>query len=121
MKNKLRYRREELGLTLQEVADYVGVSSGTVSRWETGNIANMKRDKIAKLSEVLKMNPSSITGWETVKLDNDGNISDFVIRSEELEFLLELRKDEPLTPNSIMKLLELAKKIKELRGYGEEK
>jgi transcriptional regulator with XRE-family HTH domain len=43
MKNELRQKREELNLTLQDVADYVGVSAGTVSRWETGNINNMKR------------------------------------------------------------------------------
>ena len=38
MDNFLRRRREELNLTLEEVADYVGVSTSTVSRWETGFI-----------------------------------------------------------------------------------
>ena len=117
MRNDLKQRREELGLKLQDVADYVGVSAGTVSRWENGNISNMKRDKIAKLSEILKMNPSVITGWETVKLNNDGNVVDFVLRSEELEIIRELRKDEPLTTDSIIKLLDLSKSIKEERGY----
>ena len=117
MRNDLKQRREELGLTLQEVADYVGVSAGTVSRWESGSISNMKRDKIARLSEILKMKPSVITGWETVKLDNGGNVTDFVLRSEELEIIMELRKNEPLTTDSIIRLLDLAKTIKEERGY----
>ncbi len=121
MKNELRQKREELNLTLQDVADYVGVSAGTVSRWETGNINNMKRDKIAKLSEILKLNPSVITGWETVKIENDGNISEIVLRSEEMELIRELRKDEPLDIDTTVKILEFAKKIKEARGFGSPK
>ena len=53
--SKLKNRRKELGLTMKEVAAAVGVSEGTVSRWESGNIANMGRDKIYALSKILKM------------------------------------------------------------------
>ena len=47
----LKDRRAELQLTQKEVADFVGVSEATLSRWESGNIKNMRRDKIAKLAE----------------------------------------------------------------------
>lgn len=60
----LKNRRKELGLTMKEVANSVGVSEATVSRWESGNIANMGRDKIALLSKVLKISPSSIAGYD---------------------------------------------------------
>lgn len=59
----LKARREELSLTLEDVASKVGVNSSTVSRWESGNINNMRRDRIAKLSEVLQISPSVIMGW----------------------------------------------------------
>ena len=59
----IKTRRLELGLTLREVADAVGVSEGTVSRWESGDIANMRRDKISKLAAVLRIDPSIIMGW----------------------------------------------------------
>ena len=62
--NKLKERRIELGLTLEEVAKHVGVSKTTVSRWETGEISNMRRDKIGKLAEILKVRPSFIMGIE---------------------------------------------------------
>lgn len=56
-------RRQELGLTLEEVGDYVGVGKSTVRKWEHGEIENMKRDKIALLSKVLKLSPLTfITG-----------------------------------------------------------
>ncbi len=59
----IKSRRLELHLTLRDVADAVGVSEGTVSRWESGDIANMRRDKISKLAEVLRIDPSVIMGW----------------------------------------------------------
>lgn len=59
----LKARRTELGLTQLDVANAVGVSEATVSRWESGDIANMKRSRIAALASVLKISPSIIMGW----------------------------------------------------------
>lgn len=59
----MRVRRQELGLTLEDVGDYVGVGKSTVRKWEHGDIENMKRDKIALLSKILKLSPLTfITG-----------------------------------------------------------
>lgn len=49
----LRCRRKEMGLTLEEVGNFVGVSKGTVSKWENGNIKNMKSDKVSLLAKIL--------------------------------------------------------------------
>ena len=68
--NRLKERRKEIGLTMKEVADAVGVSEGTVSRWESGNIANMGRDKIYSLSKILKMTPAEIMGLDDIKVVN---------------------------------------------------
>ena len=55
--NKIKARRLELGLTLEDVAQAVGVGRSTVQRWESGLIKNMGRDKIAALANILQMNP----------------------------------------------------------------
>ena len=55
-------RRRDLGLTLRDVADVVGVSVGTVSRWESGKIVNMRRDRIAALARILQVSTSFIMG-----------------------------------------------------------
>lgn len=55
--NKIKNRRLELGLTLEDVAQAVGVGRSTVRKWETGMIKNMGRDKIAALARVLQMDP----------------------------------------------------------------
>ena len=66
----LANRRKELDLTLHDVAEYVGVTDSTILRWETGNIQNMKRDKIKLISEILKVSPMAIMGWEEGEIPN---------------------------------------------------
>lgn len=64
IKDIIKNRRIELHLTLEDVAKCVRVSPATVSRWESGDIANMRRDKIALLSSVLQITPMVLMGWE---------------------------------------------------------
>lgn len=51
------HRRKELGILQSEVAKYVGVTEATVSRWESGEIKNMKRNNIYKLAKILQISP----------------------------------------------------------------
>lgn len=53
----IQRRRSELDITLEEIGNYVGVSKSTVKKWESGYIKNMRRDKIALLAEILKIDP----------------------------------------------------------------
>lgn len=64
MKTDIKSRRKELNLTLEQVGDLVGVGKSTVRKWETGDIENMKRDKIVKLAKALRVSPSYIMGIE---------------------------------------------------------
>lgn len=49
----IKQKRLEKGLTLMDVAKYVGVSDAAVSKWEHGKIDNIRSDKLMKLSEIL--------------------------------------------------------------------
>jgi transcriptional regulator with XRE-family HTH domain len=69
--SKLYNRRKELGLTLEEVGDIVGVSKSTVRKWETGYIENMKRDKIALLAKALQTTPLYIMGIKDVVVSEE--------------------------------------------------
>ena len=60
----LKQRRIELGLTMLEVAKLVGVSEATISRYESGNIKNMRKDRIAKYASTLKVPPSTFLELE---------------------------------------------------------
>ena len=62
MGKKLRELRDARGITQREVANAVGVTEATVSRWESGHINNMRRDKIESLAKVLQVSPLVIMG-----------------------------------------------------------
>ena len=80
-------RRKELELTMEEVARKVGVSKATVQRWESGEIANIRRDKITLLAEALKTTPAYLMGW----VDND--TSDIELSAHEKKIILAYRKN----------------------------
>lgn len=87
-------RRKELGLTLEDVGKAVGVTKGTVLRWESGSIHNMKRDKIAALSKVLSLDPTLfITPSE-------------VLTEEERRLLFAYRAASPDVKESALMILE---------------
>lgn len=69
MSEKIKSRREELDLTLEEVGDYIGVSKATVQRYESGEIKNLKLKTIEKLAEILKVSPAYLMGWEEKKMN----------------------------------------------------
>lgn len=58
-------RREEIGMTQDELAKIVGVSKASISRWESGDITNMRRDRIQKLANALNVSPLSLLEEET--------------------------------------------------------
>lgn len=69
MNDKIRALRKQHNLTLEEVGKIVGVGKSTVRKWETGDIANMRRDKISLLAQALHTTPTYLMGWE----DEDSN------------------------------------------------
>lgn len=62
--DRIKQLRIEKDLTLEELGRRVGVGKSTVRKWETGAIANMRRDKISKLAEALGTTVMDIMGIE---------------------------------------------------------
>jgi len=84
MKDKIKQRREELGLTLEEVGNIVGVGKSTVRKWETGDIANMRRDKIAKLAVALRTSPAYLLGYDETEKTADPKADSLSPKENEL-------------------------------------
>lgn len=76
-------RRKELNLTLEDVGKIVGVGKSTVRKWETGDIENMKRDKIALLAKALQVSPLDV-----MNLDENSKLNEQTSKEKEIkEFL----------------------------------
>lgn len=70
-KTLIRNKRIEKGLTMKQLAALVGVSEATISRWESGNINDMRRGKIPLLAKALDIPIEDIMEWpksETVTI-----------------------------------------------------
>ena len=61
---KIRLLRHQRGMTLEDVGDACGVGKSTVRKWESGQIANMRRDKIALVANSLGVTPAYLMGWD---------------------------------------------------------
>ena len=53
----IKRKRKEKNLTMIELGYAIGVTNGTISKWERGQIKNMKRDKMEALCAVLGIPP----------------------------------------------------------------
>ncbi len=67
--NRIKQLRLDRGMTLEEVANIVGVGKSTVRKWETGMIANMGRDKIPLLAKALSTTPAYLMGWNEPNIE----------------------------------------------------
>ena len=104
----IKARRKALGLTLEQVGDFCGVGKSTVRKWEEGVIQNMRRDKIALLSEILMMNPVDlIEPGEAAVISVTGQPSALGELSEEETLLISAYRKAPDSRKAvIMELLE---------------
>ena len=86
MAQRIKELRKEKNLTLEQVANIVGVGKSTVRKWETGMIANMKRDKISALAIALGTTPAYLMGWD----DEEKNSPEELQLTEGEKTILEL-------------------------------
>ena len=118
--DRIKNRRIELGLTLEELGKRVGVGKSTVRKWETGYIANMRRDKIAKLAEALDVSPLYIMGIESPEENEPAEEGKLTEKQSELLDLI-----SSLSDSEISVLLAAARSLIELHrspdGQGTER
>ena len=69
VKDVIRMRRKELGLSYEELGKKSGCDKSTVRKWELGHINNMRRDKIIHLSQALDISPLILLGMEEFNAD----------------------------------------------------
>lgn len=60
---RLKYLREQNKMTLEEVANQLGIGRSTVFRYENGTVTNIPSDKISTLARIYNVTPSYIMGW----------------------------------------------------------
>lgn len=104
MAKRIKDLRAQNHLTLEQVAQKVGVGKSTVRKWEIGMIANMRRDKIAALADALNTTPAYLMGWseheydeyyeDPIGSDNDHLLEDILKRQKESRMIEGIRQNQ---------------------------
>lgn len=111
MSERIKLLRKEKGLTLEEVGNRVGVGKSTVRKWESGQIANMRRDKIALLAAALGVTPTQLMGWDEIEQKEEEPAPTSAEEREEFARLF-----ASLEPENRERILDLMKAL--LAGHG---
>lgn len=61
---RIKQRREQRKITLDELSKLVGVTRQTLSRYETGVINNIPSDMIERIANALLTTPAHLMGWD---------------------------------------------------------
>lgn len=60
--DRIRQRRQQIGLTLNDIAIEIGVAKSTIQRYESGDIEKLKLPVIEAIARVLSVSPSWLCG-----------------------------------------------------------
>lgn len=77
---RIKRRREALGLSADQVADKIGKNRATVYRYESNDIKNFPIEILIPLAEVLHTTPAYLMGWDVA----DGSIPENIIPMPEM-------------------------------------
>ena len=91
-KDRLRELRLSRGLTLQQVADYVGLQKAAIYKYEHGLTVNPKRSLIEKLAVLFQVSPSYLLG-----INDDEEKSDSVTKGVRIPVLGNVAAGIPIT------------------------
>ena len=110
MAQRIKKLRQEKGLTLEQVANVVGVGKSTVRKWETGMIANMRRDKIADLARALGTTPAYLMGWPDETAEKEISPDELQLTEGEKALIKLLRRvpaaEQPIVIEKILSALD---------------
>lgn len=112
IRDLIKNRRKELNLTLLDIAKACDVSEATVSRWESGDIGDMKRSRISSLAKVLRISPSLIVG-DLHELDDEKNSPSYNHLRFALQGKLDQLTDEELEEMNVLAEMALKRRNKQ--------
>ena len=68
---RIRKKREEIGISQTELAKKVGISKQTLYKYETNIITNIPSNTIENIANILNLSPAILMGWENEKIPNN--------------------------------------------------
>ena len=67
MGQRIKQKRTEYGLTMEELGNRLGVQKSAVNKWEKGEVLNIKRSYIKEMADIFHCSPAWLMGMDDVK------------------------------------------------------
>lgn len=64
MGNRIRQKRIENNMSMEELGKKLGVHRAAIGKWENGDVDNIKRTSIEKMSRIFGVSPSWLMGFD---------------------------------------------------------
>ncbi len=71
---RINHRRNEIGLSVEQLAEVLGKNRATVYRYENGDIENLPISILEPIAKALRTTPAYLMGYE----ENLNNSADFI-------------------------------------------
>ncbi|MBS6503110.1 MAG: helix-turn-helix transcriptional regulator [Clostridium sp.] len=97
---RIKERRKELGLSVDDVATKLNKNRATVYRYESNDIENLPLNILEPLAKVLQTTPAYLMGWDTV------GSSEITVSKDELALLTNYKKLNPSGKGEAIKRVE---------------
>lgn len=107
--SKIKSKRKELGLTVEEVAEKLGKNRATVYRYESSEIENLPITILEPLAVILNTTPAELMGWDELE-DNKNSVKKFTeqwnLKSNEKKLVENYRKLNEIGRNRLIEYSE---------------
>ena len=97
----IKEKRLEMGMTMKQLGQKVGVTTATVSRWESGEISTLKAETIRKVADALHVSPLVFIGEDmatikTIKVPVVGRVvaGTPIFTQENIKGMVEISEDD---------------------------
>lgn len=113
--SRIKARRQELGISVDDLASKLGKNRATVYRYESDEIENMPLEVLEPLAKALNVTPAYLMGWDDTapapaEDDHTQELLQDLRDNPQIGVLLSASKD--LNEEDITQLTELAKRLR---------
>lgn len=119
---RIKNRRKQLGISVDDVADALGVSRATIYRYESAEIEKVPASIIDKLAAVLQTTPAYLMTWTddpSVRYYEDTKAAEMAQRlfeDKDMRLLFDAARDS--RPEDLQMATDLLKRLKQTNPDG---
>lgn len=119
---RIKNRRKQLGISVDDVADALGVSRATIYRYESAEIEKVPASIIDKLAAVLQTTPAYLMTWTddpSMRYYEDNNtamMAQRLFEDKDMRLLFDAAKDS--RPEDLQMATDLLKRLKQTNPDG---